>query len=77
MLTAAVLASSLSLEYPITTDALPNINHTRRRLLARIFEFRQKTDKTVEPTDDDYELLYAYSKCSLCFKYVVVLVRCA
>lgn len=61
MLTTVVLAASVSLEYPVT-DELPDIRHTRDRLLAKVFEFRQQFDKPVMPTDDDYEILYAYGK---------------
>ncbi|KAF4301294.1 ribosomal protein l19 [Botryosphaeria dothidea] len=55
----SVMASSMKLEYPLN-DALPNIEHTRDRLLARIFDFRKNGDKNDIATDEDYELLYAY-----------------
>ncbi|KAJ9624023.1 hypothetical protein H2203_005470 [Taxawa tesnikishii (nom. ined.)] len=55
----SVLASSIKLEYPLN-DVLPNIEHTRDRLLAKIFEFR-RTEKGALATDQDYELLYAYA----------------
>lgn len=58
----SVLASSIKLEYPLN-DVLPNIEHTRDRLLAKIFEFRRDSDKASLATDEDYELLYAYGKC--------------
>jgi hypothetical protein len=57
----SVLASSVKLEYPLN-DVLPNIDHTRDRLLAKIFEFRRDSDKASLATDEDYELLYAYGK---------------
>ncbi|KKY26558.1 putative 60s ribosomal protein l19 [Diplodia seriata] len=56
----SVMASSMKLEYPLN-DALPNIEHTRDRLLARIFDFRKNGDPDDIATDDDYELLYAYA----------------
>ncbi|KAH0029897.1 hypothetical protein KCU80_g12082, partial [Aureobasidium melanogenum] len=48
------------LEYPLN-DVLPNIDHTRDRLLAKIFEFRRDSDKASLATEEDYELLYAYA----------------
>jgi hypothetical protein len=58
----SVLASSVKLEYPLN-DVLPNIDHTRDRLLAKMFEFRRDGgDKASLATDEDYELLYAYGK---------------
>ncbi|KAF2455318.1 Fusaric acid resistance protein-like-domain-containing protein [Lineolata rhizophorae] len=56
----SVLASSMKLEYPLN-DALPNIEHTRDRLLARIFDFRQHGPGREKTTEEDYELLYAYA----------------
>ncbi|KAG9689293.1 hypothetical protein KCU95_g9732, partial [Aureobasidium melanogenum] len=56
----SVLASSVKLEYPLN-DVLPNIDHTRDRLLAKIFEFRRDSDKASLATEEDYELLYAYA----------------
>ncbi|KAF1985788.1 hypothetical protein K402DRAFT_333628 [Aulographum hederae CBS 113979] len=55
-----VLASSIKLEYPMS-DALPDIEHTRDRLLAKVFEFRKIHRGTDVATDEDYELLYAYA----------------
>ena len=49
------------MEYPIN-DALPNIEHARDRLLAKIFEFRRGEHSRVV-LDDDYEILYAYGSC--------------
>lgn len=54
-----VLASSMKLEYPLN-DSLPNIQHARDRLLARIFHFRQESEHSSLATDGDYALLYAY-----------------
>ena len=59
------MASSMKLAYPLN-DVLPNIEHTRDRLIAKDFEFRQTGLGRVLARDEDYELLYAYgeSKCS-------------
>lgn len=57
----SVMASSMKLEYPLN-DALPVIEHTRDRLLAKIFDFRKNGDPDDVATDEDYELLYAYGK---------------
>jgi len=54
----SVLASSMKLEYPLN-DSLPSIEHTRERLLARIFEFRQEHQGEVR--DEDFALLYAHA----------------
>ncbi|KAF2495118.1 hypothetical protein BU16DRAFT_486353 [Lophium mytilinum] len=56
----SVMASSMKLEYPLN-DALPNIEHTRDRLLAKVFEFRKSGEEREKATDEDYELLYAYA----------------
>ncbi|TKA63815.1 hypothetical protein B0A49_10928 [Cryomyces minteri] len=56
----SVLASSMKLEYPLN-DALPNIEHTRDRLLAKIFDFRKNGERRHLATDKDLELLYAYA----------------
>jgi len=66
-----VLASSFKLEYPLN-DVLPNIEHTRDRLLAKIFEFRRDGDKASLATEEDYELLYAYGK-SLIFLLLMLM----
>ncbi|OKL55719.1 hypothetical protein UA08_09095 [Talaromyces atroroseus] len=55
----SVLASSMKLEYPLN-DALPNIQHARDRLLARIFHYRLESEVSLHTTDSDYALLYAY-----------------
>jgi hypothetical protein len=55
-----VLASSIKLEYPLN-DAVPNIAHTRDRLLAKVFEFRKSITSRSAVTDEDFELLYAYA----------------
>lgn len=57
----AVMASSMKLAYPLN-DVLPNVEHTRDRLLAKVFEFRQTGLGKVIAKDEDYELLYAYGK---------------
>jgi hypothetical protein len=56
-----VMASSMKLAYPLN-DVLPNVEHTRDRLLAKVFEFRQSGLGKVIAKDEDYELLYAYGK---------------
>ncbi|KAF2157773.1 hypothetical protein K461DRAFT_24203 [Myriangium duriaei CBS 260.36] len=53
----SVLASTLRMEYPLN-DVLPNIEHSRDRLLAKVFEFRRSDGADVG--DVDYELIYAY-----------------
>jgi hypothetical protein len=58
-LATLVLASSMKLAYPLN-DVLPNVEHTRHRLLAKIFEFRRTGMGKTVATDEDYELLYAY-----------------
>ncbi|KAL8686673.1 MAG: hypothetical protein Q9218_006944 [Villophora microphyllina] len=55
-----VMASSMKLEYPLT-DALPSIDHTRDRLLAKIFGFRKDENKGVIASDEDFALLYSYA----------------
>ncbi|KAF2267405.1 hypothetical protein CC78DRAFT_490269 [Lojkania enalia] len=56
----SVMASSMKLAYPLN-DVLPNVEHTRDRLLAKIFEFRRIGLGKVVAADEDYELLYAYA----------------
>ncbi|CAI6335501.1 unnamed protein product [Periconia digitata] len=56
----SVMASSMKLEYPLN-DVLPDVEHTRDRLLAKVFEFRRSELSKVVTTDEDYELLYAYA----------------
>ncbi|KAF2853897.1 hypothetical protein T440DRAFT_418039 [Plenodomus tracheiphilus IPT5] len=56
----SVMASSMKLAYPLN-DVLPNVGHTRDRLLAKVFEFRQTGLGKVIAKDEDYELLYAYA----------------
>jgi hypothetical protein len=55
------MASSMKLAYPLN-DVLPNIEHTRDRLLAKVFEFRHTGLGKIIARDEDYELLYAYGK---------------
>ncbi|KIX94328.1 uncharacterized protein Z520_10038 [Fonsecaea multimorphosa CBS 102226] len=57
----SVLASSMKLEYSITSDALPSIDQTRDRLLAKIFEYRQNDAQEQKTKDEDYSLLYTYA----------------
>lgn len=49
----------MKLKYPLS-DVLPNIEHARDRLLARIFHYRQDGRVSQSTTDEDYALLYAY-----------------
>lgn len=56
----SVLASSMKLEYPLN-DALPNIDHTRDRLLATIFRFRKEDENFQCVEEEDFGLLYAYA----------------
>lgn len=51
----------MKLAYPLN-DVLPNVEHARDRLLAKIFEFRRTGLGRVVATDEDYELLYAYGR---------------
>lgn len=51
----------MKLAYPLN-DVLPNVEHTRDRLLAKVFEFRQTGLGKVIAKDEDYELLYAYGE---------------
>jgi len=55
-----VLASSMKLEFPLS-DALPNTDHARDRLLAKIFTYRKDENVGHDTTDEDYALLYAYA----------------
>ncbi|KAG9786157.1 hypothetical protein KCU88_g2278, partial [Aureobasidium melanogenum] len=57
----SVLASSMKLEYSIPSDALPNIDHTRDRLLAKIFAYRASDAQEQTTSDEDYSLLYTYA----------------
>lgn len=52
-----VLASSMKLEYPLN-EALPNTEHARDRLLAKIFKYRKEKPGA---KDEDFALLYAYA----------------
>jgi hypothetical protein len=56
-----VLASSMKLEYPLASDALPNIDHTRDRLLARIFSYRKENAEQAQTSDEDFGILYTYA----------------
>lgn len=57
----SVLASSMKLEYSIPSDALPSIDHTRDRLLAKIFAYRARDEQQQQTSDEDYSLLYTYA----------------
>jgi hypothetical protein len=53
----------MKLEYSLN-DAVPNIAHSRDRLLAKIFQYRKNAagaeEGTVVAKDEDYEILYTY-----------------
>ncbi|KAF4548890.1 putative fusaric acid resistance protein [Elsinoe fawcettii] len=53
----SVLASTVKMEYPLN-DVLPNIEHARDRLLARVFDFRRQEGGNVK--EEDFEIIYAY-----------------
>ncbi|KAF2271568.1 uncharacterized protein EI97DRAFT_387651 [Westerdykella ornata] len=56
----SVMASSMKMAFPMN-DVLPNVEHTRDRLLVKVFEFRRTGLGKVVATAEDYELLYAYA----------------
>jgi hypothetical protein len=64
------MASSMKLAYPLN-DVLPNIEHTRDRLLAKVFEFRRQDLGKIVAADEDYELLYAYGGF---FRFILILI---
>lgn len=49
----------MALSYPLN-DALPNTEHARDRLLARIFAYRKQEAATNGTSDRDFGLLYTY-----------------
>lgn len=49
----------MKLEYPLNA-VLPNVERTRDRLLAKVFEFRRSDIAMEVAKDEDYELLYTY-----------------
>lgn len=51
----------MKLEFPLN-EALPNTDHARDRLLAKIFQFRRSNDPGSGATDKDFALVYAYGK---------------
>lgn len=59
-----VMAASMKLEY-LLNDNLPNIDHARDRLLARVFHYRNDSLASQSTTDEDYALLYAYGKLAM------------
>lgn len=52
----------MKLEYPLN-EALPNTDHARDRLLAKIFRYRKEEVEDAGGGDEDFELLYAYGMC--------------
>ena len=57
-----VMASSFKLEFPLN-DALPNTDHARDRLLAKVFKYRKAKYKPNGSSDEDYAMIYAYGMC--------------
>lgn len=55
------MASSMKMAYPLN-DVLPNLDHTRDRLLSKVFEFRRTGLGKNVATEADYELVYAYGE---------------
>ena len=51
----------MKLEYPLS-EALPNTDHARNRLLAKIFRFRKDSQAAIGAIDADFALLYAFGK---------------
>jgi hypothetical protein len=49
----------MKMEYPLN-DAIPSIEYTRDRLLAKLFDFRMHGPGREKATDEDYELFYTY-----------------
>lgn len=61
----------MKLEYPLN-DALPNIDHARDRLLARLFSYRQLGTAAQQQTkDEDYSLLYAYGESPFAARWIM------
>lgn len=56
-----VLAASIQLKYSFPAQSLPNVQNTRDRLLAKVFQFRKENAGTKLATDEDFELLYCYA----------------
>ena len=56
-----VLASSMKLEYSLATNALPSTEHTRDRLLAKMFGYRKSDAEEKRTSDEDFSLLYTYA----------------
>lgn len=42
------------------TETLPDVAHTRDRLLAKVFAFRKDEERSSSCMDEDYEILYCY-----------------
>ena len=63
----------MKIEYPLN-EALPNIEHTRDRLLAKIFHFRKEERDGIAFRDEDFELLYAYGESTLVRSFQRILV---
>jgi uncharacterized membrane protein YgaE (UPF0421/DUF939 family) len=56
-----VLASSMKLEFAITSKTMPSIDSSRDKLLARVFEYRKEDVQEQQTKDEDYSLLYTYA----------------
>ena len=49
----------MKLEFPLT-DTMPNTEHARDKLLAKIFCYRKHDGLVNEMNDEDFALFYAY-----------------
>ena len=58
---STVLASSLKLEYPLN-NTLPSTEHSRDRLLAKIYASRSDTTRSQASTEEDFSLIYIYGR---------------
>ena len=56
----------MKLEFPLN-DSMPNTEHARDKLLAKIFCYRKNEGLADDMNDEDFALLYAYGKavCSI------------
>lgn len=51
----------MKLEFPLN-DSMPNTEHARDRLLAKIFCYRKNEGLADDINNEDFALLYAYGK---------------
>lgn len=54
----------MKLEFPLT-DALPNTEHARDRLLAKIYSYRRNEGQARNAKDEDFAVFYAYGMRTL------------